>query len=87
MNFRLINHQYEGTLLDFIECKECGFNRSRRDIFTEVPLVIRDMHSIEEAVASYITPEVLTGSERWSCDQCNKKVDASKGLRFSKFVL
>ena len=37
--------------------------------------------SLQDALAQYVTQEVLDGSNQWNCDRCAKKVDALKGLQ------
>lgn len=48
--------------------------RSREDEYQDIQLVIRDAHSVEDALQNFIKPEVMEGSEQWSCEELNKKV-------------
>lgn len=36
------------------------------------------------ALENYIKPELLDGSNQYFCDKCNKKVDADRGIKFTK---
>jgi ubiquitin C-terminal hydrolase len=74
---------YEGSLIDYIECRECGFRRERQDRFMDLQLAIKGHRSVQEALAEYTKPEVLSGENQWECDRCKKKVDAFKGLAIS----
>lgn len=75
---------YRGVLLDYITCQECGYSRKRTDVFTDVPLAVAGVESIEQALALYSTPDILTGGDRWYCERCDTKVDALKGLGFKE---
>nr|CAD7395807.1 unnamed protein product [Timema cristinae] len=39
----------------------------------------------EEALRAFVQPETLDGNNQYFCEKCNKKCDAHKGLKFSKF--
>ena len=41
--------------------------------------------SLEQALSEYIKPEELSGDNQYECEQCKRKTNASKGLRFRKF--
>ena len=32
-----------------------------------------------------VNPEILDGNNQYQCDNCNKKCDAHKGLKFESF--
>ena len=36
------------------------------------------------ALENYIKPELLNGDNQYFCEQCQKKVDAEKGLKLTK---
>jgi ubiquitin carboxyl-terminal hydrolase 47 len=70
---------------------ECNYEGSRSDKYLDVPLVIRGfgeteaVKSVEEALWKFVQPEILCGTNQFMCEKCNKKVDARKGLKFTKF--
>eukprot|EP01125_Pyxidicula_operculata_P017503 TRINITY_DN6130_c0_g1_i4.p1 TRINITY_DN6130_c0_g1~~TRINITY_DN6130_c0_g1_i4.p1 ORF type:complete len:739 (+),score=174.88 TRINITY_DN6130_c0_g1_i4:2055-4271(+) len=76
---------------DTVQCKRCGYESCRNDKFLDIPLVIKGfgqtkaVASIEEALSKFIEPEILAGDNQYACDKCKMKVDAIKGLKFSKF--
>lgn len=39
----------------------------------------------EEALRAFVQPETLEENNQYHCDQCAKKCDAHKGLKFTKF--
>ncbi|CAH0547726.1 unnamed protein product [Brassicogethes aeneus] len=87
----LINDLYEGKMLDYVKCLECGTEGSREDTFQDIPLPVRPFgstvayNSVEEALRAFVQPETLDGNNQYHCEKCNKKCDAHKGLKFTKF--
>ncbi|XP_050541895.1 ubiquitin carboxyl-terminal hydrolase 47-like isoform X2 [Daktulosphaira vitifoliae] len=87
----LINQLYEGKMIDYVKCQECGIEKSREDAFLDIPLPIRPFGStnaygtIMEALRGFTQPETLDGNNQYFCERCNKKCNAHKGLKFSKF--
>ncbi|XP_033328483.1 ubiquitin specific protease 47 [Megalopta genalis] len=87
----LINRFYEGTMIDYVKCLECGTEKSREDTFLDIPLPVRPFgrnvayNSVEEALRAFVQHETLEGSNQYHCEKCNKKCDAHKGLKFIKF--
>lgn len=87
----LINDLYEGRMLDYVKCLECGTEKSREDTFLDIPLPVRPFgcavayNSVEEALRAFVQPETLEGNNQYLCEKCSKKCDAHKGLKFTKF--
>lgn len=87
----LINQLYQGKMIDYVKCQECGIEKSREDTFLDIPLPIRPFGStnaygcITEALKGFTQPETLDGNNQYFCERCNKKCNAHKGLKFSKF--
>jgi len=40
--------------------------------------------SVEMAIENYLKPELLSGSNQYFCETCNKKVDADRGVKLTK---
>ncbi|XP_055315105.1 ubiquitin carboxyl-terminal hydrolase 47 isoform X3 [Sitodiplosis mosellana] len=86
-----INRLYEGRMIDYVKCLDCGTEKSREDKFLDIPLPVRPFgstiayDSVEEALRAFVEPETLDGNNQYHCDKCNKKCNAHKGLKFSKF--
>ncbi|XP_076622356.1 ubiquitin specific protease 47 [Colletes latitarsis] len=87
----LINRHYEGMMIDYVKCLECGTEKSREDTFLDIPLPVRPFgsnvayNSVEEALKAFVQYETLEGSNQYYCEKCNKKCNAHKGLKFTKF--
>lgn len=39
----------------------------------------------EEALHAFVQPETLEENNQYFCERCNRKCDAHKGLKFTKF--
>ena len=87
----LIRSLYEGYLTDYVKCLNCGYESKRSDSFLDLSLTVRNdfelirNSSIEQALQSFIRPELLSGSNKYNCSSCNIKTDAKKGLKIEKF--
>ncbi|XP_015127215.1 ubiquitin carboxyl-terminal hydrolase 47 [Diachasma alloeum] len=87
----LINRLYEGKMIDYVKCLECSTEKSREDTFLDIPLPVKPFgsnvayNSVEEALRAFVQPETLDGTNQYFCETCNKKCDAHKGLKFSRF--
>ncbi|XP_063987219.1 ubiquitin carboxyl-terminal hydrolase 47 [Diachasmimorpha longicaudata] len=87
----LINRLYEGKMIDYVKCLECKTEKSREDTFLDIPLPVKPFgsnvayNSVEEALRAFVQPETLDGTNQYFCETCNKKCDAHKGLKFSRF--
>ncbi|CAG0917184.1 unnamed protein product [Notodromas monacha] len=87
----LIKRLYEGMMLDYVKCLECGNEKAREDIYQDIQLPIRPFGqaktyaSVEEALQAFVQPEILNESNQYFCEKCNKKCDAHKGLKFKSF--
>lgn len=87
----LINRLYEGKMIDYVKCLECNTEKQREDKFLDIPLPVRPFGStvayetIEDALRAFVQPEILDGNNQYHCETCNKKCDAHKGLKFTKF--
>lgn len=64
----LINDLYEGKMLDYVKCLECGTEKSREDTFLDIPLPVRPFGS---TVSSYNVKKYI---------QCDKKTNFLGGL-------
>lgn len=87
----LINRLYEGKMIDYVKCLECQTENKREDTFLDIPLPVRPFggtcayESVEAALHAFVQHETLDGNNQYHCETCNKKCDAHKGLKFTKF--
>ncbi|CAM9234193.1 unnamed protein product [Choristocarpus tenellus] len=90
VNEKLVTDLYQGTLRDYVLCKECHSESSRVDTFLDISLVLKPfgsnktMNSVTESLEYFLKPEVLDGDNQYLCQTCNRKVDAVKGLKLER---
>jgi len=86
-----IENLYKGTMEDVIKCLGCKREKVREDIYNDLALAIREFgatesyKSVEEALTAFIKPELLTGSNKYKCENCGGYQEAEKGFRFTAF--
>lgn len=74
-------------MMDYVKCLECNTQKSREEVFLDIALSVRPFddregfHSVEEALNAFVTPEILDGNNKYSCDKCDKKCKAHKGFK------
>lgn len=66
---------------------ECQNNSERTEDFYDLILPIKNFEgakfsNIDESISFLLNPELMDGANQYSCDQCNGKRDALKGLKF-----
>lgn len=85
------DQSFEGKMIHHINCLECSTEKTREDTLLDIPLPVRPFGSnmaygsVEEALRAFVQPETLDGNNQYFCDKCDKKCDAHKGLKFTRF--
>lgn len=85
-----IDELYAGEMIDYIKCVDVEYESERRDKFLDFSLAIKPfgsdvaMHSLHECIEHYLEPEILDGDNKYFVESMNQRVDAIKGLKFSK---
>ncbi|CDW83714.1 ubiquitin carboxyl-terminal hydrolase family protein [Stylonychia lemnae] len=87
----MINTMYQGESQSYTKCRECGYESAHKDRFLDLSLPIKNEFgtgvlnsSLEMALENYIKPELLNESNQYFCEDCNKKVDADRGMKLTK---
>jgi len=86
----VIDELYAGELVDYVKCIDVDYQSERRDKFLDYSLAIRpygssrSMKSLTECIEHYLEPEILDGDNKYFAESVGRKVDAIKGLKFSK---
>jgi ubiquitin carboxyl-terminal hydrolase 47 len=88
---KIINSLYQGETVAYTRCRECGYESNRAEKFLDLTLPIKNEFgtgvlnsSLEMAIENFLKPEVLTAPNQYFCEQCDKKVDADRGVKLSK---
>eukprot|EP01133_Synstelium_polycarpum_P005728 gene5728-6625_t len=77
----IIINLYRGVIITRIECTKCGKIIDREEFFQDVPVPVKGFNTLQDSLASFVTPEVLDGDNKYSCEACNEKVRATYGVK------
>lgn len=70
---------FGGKLRSRVTCHNCGYNSDTYDPFMDLSLDVRKgINSLTDAFRAFTSKDSLTGSEKYKCDKCKRKVDATK---------
>ncbi|MDP2439816.1 MAG: hypothetical protein Q8P67_29045, partial [archaeon] len=79
-----VNPFFQGHLIHYIRCLECNTRRDRAEPFFDLQVPVQGLHTIEESLRALLEPEMLTGDNQYSCENCGTKTDAAKGIALGK---
>ncbi|NWR59132.1 UBP36 hydrolase, partial [Bucorvus abyssinicus] len=74
----LVHWIFGGSLRSRVKCLECESTSDTYDPFLDLSLEIGQASSLEQALELFVQPELLGEENAYTCDQCKKKVSASK---------
>ncbi|PKI83659.1 ubiquitinyl hydrolase 1 [Malassezia vespertilionis] len=78
----LVQSTFGGRLRSRVTCHSCRHNSDTYDPIMDLSLDVRKgINSVKQALDVFTAPESLSGTEKYRCDHCKKRVDATK--RFS----
>jgi len=68
-----------------LTCSQCGYSSRSFDPFWHLSLPVKPGDSsLTDALEAFASEEQLTGSDRWDCEMCGKRVDATKRMEIYK---
>ena len=74
-----VHKMFGGKLRSRVTCHKCGHNSDTFDDFMDLSLDVRKgINSLTDAFRAFVAKDHLTGSEKYKCDKCKRKVDATK---------
>merc|ERR1712228_428662 len=79
----VVSDLHRGSYKDYVQCLTCQSMRGRNVPFVGLGLDISASNSFDEAMKSYITPEIMDGDNKVSCTKCDSKQDSKKGIRLT----
>ncbi|KAG8432555.1 hypothetical protein GDO86_016985 [Hymenochirus boettgeri] len=81
----LIQRLYHGTIVNTIECEECGYVSERQEDFLDLTVAVAGTCSLEESLCNmYVEEEHFDGDNLYRCGACEKLVRASKSAKLGK---
>mmetsp|Transcript_112625 Transcript_112625/g.223959 ORF Transcript_112625/g.223959 Transcript_112625/m.223959 type:complete len:659 (-) Transcript_112625:211-2187(-) len=76
---------FQGQLRSLLTCSQCGYSSRSFDPFWHLSLPVKPGDSsLTDALEAFASEEQLTGTDRWDCEMCGKKVDATKRMEIYK---
>ena len=75
---RLLHDVFGGQISHLITCKKCQKSSERIEDFLSISLDVKGKRNIFESLHSYIRGEVLDGSNKYFCSNCNCKRESIK---------
>ena len=75
-----ISSLFEGKQRYVTTCSACGWQSARDVPYHKLEVNIQGRGSVSECVAGYLAPEELSGENRYHCEACAAKVDASRSI-------
>ena len=74
---------FEGLLRDSLRCSCCGLESARREAFSDVPLDIAELETLEQALRHFVRQERMEGADAWRCGRCGAR-SSKKDTRFER---
>jgi len=76
---------FQGQLRSLLTCSQCGHSSRSFDPFWHLSLPVKPGDSsLTDALEAFASEEQLTGTDRWDCEVCGKRVDATKRMEIYK---
>ena len=74
---------FGGVVHSAVTCNECSYRSNRFDPFLDVSLAVTaGITDVKGAISHFTRPERLDNANRYRCNNCQRKVSASKRLLF-----
>uniref|UniRef100_A0A7S3LR14 ubiquitinyl hydrolase 1 n=1 Tax=Aplanochytrium stocchinoi TaxID=215587 RepID=A0A7S3LR14_9STRA len=79
----IIDYTFGGKMQTLVTCSECGKESGATDPIQDLSLEIDDYHieNVEDAFGHFTASETLNGDNKYYCEVCKKKVEATKQIR------
>ena len=75
---KVIKNLYQGVFANEFICKGCPHYSEREETFMTISLQVKNKHSIQESLESFVEGEMLEGDNAYYCEKCEKKVNTLK---------
>ena len=77
----VVTDLHRGQTIDYIQCLKCKTFKGRPIPVSGLGLNIENVTDFDSAMKTYITPEILSGDNKYRCSVCGDKQDAKKGIK------
>ncbi|XP_074659293.1 ubiquitin carboxyl-terminal hydrolase 40-like [Tubulanus polymorphus] len=80
-----IKRLYHGTVVNQIICKQCHRISEREEDFLDLTVTVAGMQSLEMSLNNdYVDVETMDGNNQYRCENCQRLVDAERGVKIRK---
>ncbi|KAF9586952.1 hypothetical protein IFM89_039824 [Coptis chinensis] len=83
-NTSIVRGIFGGKLRSQVKCCDCGAESNKTDDIMDISLDLFQVTSVKDAMQRYFQQEVLNGTNKYHCDNCEKLVVAKKQLAILK---
>ncbi|CAM9148251.1 unnamed protein product, partial [Phaeothamnion confervicola] len=73
VNPLLVSTLYQGTVVNQVECRSCGYKSDRQENFYDLGLQVVNYQDMVTSLLAYTRPEPLEGENQYHCDRCTGK--------------
>ncbi|MES1907212.1 MAG: hypothetical protein MHM6MM_000373 [Cercozoa sp. M6MM] len=80
----LVPGLFGGKLSRRTRCLHCGRESRHAEDFLDLPVVVENLATLERSLRESVRPELLEGSNRYHCEQCDERRDAQRGVVFEE---
>jgi ubiquitin carboxyl-terminal hydrolase 36/42 len=78
--YMVMKETFGGALLSQVKCLTCKGESNKTDEIMDISLDLPGSNSVADALARFFQPEILEGSNKYSCERCKKLTSARKQL-------
>uniref|UniRef100_A0A1D1XSJ5 ubiquitinyl hydrolase 1 n=1 Tax=Anthurium amnicola TaxID=1678845 RepID=A0A1D1XSJ5_9ARAE len=76
----VVREIFGGALLSQVKCLSCNTESNKTDEFMDISLDLYQSNSLRDALRRFFQPEILDGSNKYSCSSCKKLSEARKQM-------
>ena len=89
----LVKSIFGGEMIHKTQCMNCKRITERKEVFTDLCVSVpkesevlgKKKVTVQSLIKQMLKPESLTGDNKYSCEQCNGKQDASRWIEITQF--
>lgn len=74
----LVSSLFEGVTVTQTTCVSCGVVSERVEMFSDLLVPVEGCSGLQQSLEQYTAAEKLSGDNKYWCDRCQAKVEASR---------
>ncbi|XP_076459651.1 uncharacterized protein LOC143292880 [Babylonia areolata] len=80
----VIHQIFGGFLRSQVQCLKCSARSNTYEPFMDLSLNLKDVTTVEAALAKFVKPETLDAANAYACERCRQKTPARKKFSLHK---